>query len=422
MTYRKESIPEILIANGQIIPVDSMAGPLMLEDRMVIYKMTGKVAGPEYIVKASHILLRPEEDTDEAKRAAKSTAEEVLRKVRAGGDFAALASEYSQDPSNAQRGGDLGYFGEFGNFAQPFKDAAFAHKGTGVIPKVVETDFGYHIIRIDEPKDNTQYKVAIIEKEFFVSNESLEEAYREAGQFKASVSNAEDFEKVAEEKGYKVEKQTRIANQAQRVGTIASARSMVLWLYNTAETGDISEVFEMDDNYVVAVMTGIQEKGLARISDVENEITRKVKDQKIGKTIVEKLNKLGSKTFEEIVTGYGQGAVTQEATFTLSSNSISGIGLAPEAVGLAFSMKEGETTKAFESVNGVLIMKIVSKSQAQETEDYSTYVQQLANRRQSRKVVMTDFPYTYFRVMISQDLDNAIKELSGLEDKRYKFF
>jgi peptidyl-prolyl cis-trans isomerase D len=422
MTYRKESLPEILFQNGQPIDADSMAGPLMLDDRMVIYKMTSKVAGPEYVVKASHILLRPEDDSEEAKKASKATAEEVLRKVRAGGDFASLASEYSQDPSNAERGGDLGYFGEFGNFAQPFKDAAFGHKGTGLIPRVVETDFGFHIIRIDEAKDNTQYKVAIIEKEFFISNESLEEAYREAGQFKASVSNTAEFEKQAEEGGFKVEKQTRVTNQTQRVGTITSARSMILWLYNDAETDEVSDVFELDNNYVVAVMTGMQEKGIVRLADVENEITRKVKDQKIGKTVVEKLNKLGNKTFEEIVSGYGDGAVTQEATFTLSSNSISGIGLAPEAVGLAFSLKEGETTKAFESMNGVLIMKMVSKNAAQATEDYSTYIQQLANRRQSRKVVVTDFPYTYYRVMISQDLDNAIKELSGVEDKRYKFF
>lgn len=423
MTYRKESLPEILwTSNGQPLAKDSVAGPLMLDDRMVIYKMTSKLEGPEYVVKASHILLRAEDDSDEAKKAAKSKAEEVLKKLKAGGDFASLAAEYSQDPSNAQNGGDLGYFGEFGNFAQPFKDAAFGHSGTGLIPRVVETDFGYHIIRIDEAKDNTQYKVAIIEKEFFVSNESLEDAYREAGEFQAAVSSTEDFEKLAEEKGYKVEKQTRVTSQAQRVGTLSSARSLVLWLYNDAEVNEVSDILEIDENYVVAVMTGIQEKGLARIADVENEVTRKVKDEKIAKTVMDKLNNIGSKTFEEIVTAYGAGAMTQEATFTLSSNSISGVGLAPDAVGVAFSMKEGETTKAFKSVNGVLIMKLVSKSAAQDTEDYASYMQQLANRRQSRKVVVTDFPLTYFRVMISQDLENAIKELSGLEDKRYKFF
>ncbi len=67
-------------------------------------------------------------------------------------------------------------------------------------------------------------------------------------------------------------------------------------------------------------------------------------------------------------------------------------------------------------------MKMIAKTAAPENSDYNTQLQQLINRRSSRKVVVTDFPLTYFRVMISQDLDNAIKELSGLEDKRYKFF
>ncbi len=422
MTYRLESLPEVLLPNGQPLAVDSIAGPITLGDRMVIYKMTAKSAGPEYVVKASHILIRPEGDSDEDKKAAKTKAEDVLKRVRSGGDFAALAAEFSQDPSNAQRGGDLGYFGEFGNFAQPFKDAAFGHSGTGIIPRVVETDFGFHIIRIDEPKNNTQFKVAIIEKEFFVSNESLEEAYRQAAQFQTSVTNAEEFEKVAEEMGLAVQKQNRIGNQAQRVGGLQKARSLVLWLYNDAEVNDVSDVFEMDNSYVVAVMTGIQEDGVARIADVENEVTLKVRNQKKAAIITEKLKALGNKTFEEMVTEYGKGAMTQEATFTLSSNSITGVGMAPEAVGVAFSLNEGETTAPFEAQSGVLIMKLISKNAAQPTEDYSLYLQQLANQRASRKVVITDFPLTYFRVLISQDLDNAVKELSGLEDKRYKFF
>lgn len=422
MTYRLESLPEYLFANGKPLAEDSTAGPITLADRMVIYKMTSSGPGPEYAVKASHILIRWDDTSDEAKATAKAKAEDVLRKARSGGDFSALAAEYSQDPSNANRGGDLGYFGEFGNFAQPFKDAAFGHSGTGIIPRVVETEFGYHIIRIDEPKSNTQFKVAIIEKEFFVSNESLEAAYKMAAEFQSSVKDAAQFEAVATERGLEVQKQTRVANQAQRIGGIQKARSLVLWLYNEAEVDAISDVFEMDDTYVVATMTGIQEEGLARIADVENEVTMKVRNQKKAKIIADKLAKSGNKTFEEIVAEYGKGASTQEATFTLSSTSITGIGLAPEAVGLAFSLKEGEVTAPFESTNGVLIMKLIKKSEAQPTEDYTMYLQQLANQRASRKMVMTDFPLTYFRVLISQDLDNAVKELSGLEDKRYKFF
>ncbi|MCP4458850.1 MAG: hypothetical protein GY816_12630 [Cytophagales bacterium] len=421
MTYRRESIPEVLINEGEPIEQGTITEPVTLADRMVIYKMSQSGEGPESYVKASHILIKWTADSDEAKATAKSKANDVLKEARSG-DFNALAAEYSEDPSNAQRGGDLGWFGENASFVQPFKDAAFAHKGTGVIPKVVETEFGYHIIKIDEPKDNTQYKVAVIEKEFFVSNETLEEAYREASLFQVSVANADEFVSKSEEVEYDVQSQSRINNNAERIGGLISVRSIVLWLFNDAAVGSVSDVFEFDDKYVIAAMTGEQEDGLARLEDVENEVTVKVRNEKKAEVIKSKLSGLLNQTFEEIVDDYGEGASTAEATLTLSSNSISVVGSAPEAVGVAFSLEEGESTAAFETTNGVILMKLISKNLAQEQDDYNTYLQQLINQRASRKTVVTDFPLTYFRILVSQDLDNAVKELSGLEDKRYKFF
>ncbi|HJR09621.1 MAG TPA: peptidylprolyl isomerase [Pyrinomonadaceae bacterium] len=78
----------------------------------------------------------------------KAKAEEVLAKLRAGGDFAALAKELSADSSNKDKGGDLGWFGR-GMMVKPFEDAAFALK-PGELSGVVETQFGYHIIKLDE--------------------------------------------------------------------------------------------------------------------------------------------------------------------------------------------------------------------------------------------------------------------------------
>jgi len=421
MTYRKEDLPEVLLNNGTPIPQDSVTEAITLDDRMVIYKMSYLGEGPESYVKASHILVKWADDSDEAKAAAKTKANDVLKKAKTG-DFGALATEFSEDQSNAQRGGDLGWFAENGSMVEPFEKAAFGHTGIGVIPNVVETQFGYHIIKIDEPKDNTQYKVAIVEKEFFVSNETLEEAYQEASLFQVSAENAEDFASKAEAAGYDVQSQSRVNSSAERIGGLINGRSIVLWLYNDASEGSVSEVFELDDVYVIAAMTGIQEDGAARLADVENEVTLKVRNEKKAETIKTKLNGLADQTFEEIIEKYGEGATTGEATLTLSSNSISGVGLAPEAVGVAFSLEEGEATGAFETSNGVVVMKMISKNVAQDTEDYNLYLQQLINKRASRKTVITDFPLTYFRILVSQDLDNAIKELSGLEDKRYKFF
>jgi len=103
-------------------------------------------------IRASHILIKPDPngDPNTAKAAAKSKAEELLKKVKEGADFAELAKANSGCPS-AARGGDLGMFGR-GRMVKPFEDAAFALK-PGQASDVVETQFGYHIIKVTEHQD-----------------------------------------------------------------------------------------------------------------------------------------------------------------------------------------------------------------------------------------------------------------------------
>jgi peptidyl-prolyl cis-trans isomerase C len=102
-------------------------------------------------VQASHILVKVEPDaTADAKAEAKKKIEGILKKVKDGGDFAALAKENSDCPS-AANGGDLGMFGR-GQMVKEFEDTAFAMK-PGDVSGIVETQFGYHIIKVTDKKE-----------------------------------------------------------------------------------------------------------------------------------------------------------------------------------------------------------------------------------------------------------------------------
>ncbi len=101
-------------------------------------------------VKASHILIKVDPKDDDAKKAeARQKIEAVQEKLKNGGDFAALAKEYSEGPSGP-KGGDLGYFRR-GQMVKPFEDAAMALQPSEV-SEIIETQFGYHIIKVEDKK------------------------------------------------------------------------------------------------------------------------------------------------------------------------------------------------------------------------------------------------------------------------------
>ncbi len=102
-------------------------------------------------VKARHILIQvPKGATDEEKKKLKEKAEEVLKKVKAGEDFTKLAAEFSDDPGTKSKGGELGFFSK-GSMVPAFEQAAFSLK-PGEVSDLVETEFGFHVIKVDEKK------------------------------------------------------------------------------------------------------------------------------------------------------------------------------------------------------------------------------------------------------------------------------
>ncbi len=104
------------------------------------------------MVKVRHILIRVDKSaSDEEKKKAREKAEDVLKKINAGADFAKLAADFSDDPGSKGKGGELGFFGR-GKMVKPFEDAAFSLK-PGEVSGVVETTFGFHIIKVEEKKE-----------------------------------------------------------------------------------------------------------------------------------------------------------------------------------------------------------------------------------------------------------------------------
>ena len=161
------------------------------ESKAYYDKNTQMFKQPEQI-KASHILVKVDAKADEAKKTeARKKIEAVQQKLKDGGDFADLAKEYSEGPSST-KGGDLGYFGR-GQMVKPFENAALALKPNEV-SDIVETRFGYHIIKVFDIKPEQTLAYADV-KSKIIERMKQEKIEKEAGQYLDKLKKEAKIEK-----------------------------------------------------------------------------------------------------------------------------------------------------------------------------------------------------------------------------------
>ena len=382
-------------------------GPYNANGTMALFKVMDAKEGAQSAVRASHILIRPEGDTPEAKAAAKTKAQEVFDKIKGGADFAQLAAQYGSD-GTASVGGDLGWFTE-GRMVAPFDKAVFGHAGTGLLPNLVETEYGYHIVKVTAPKTKQQYKIGAVERSIEPSETTRDAAYAIADELAGTSGSTEEFrENIAKNKSLVKEEAKDLGKNQILVNNLSNARELVRWTYSKdTEIGDVSPVFEIGDQFVVATLTGKREKGYAKIEDIKEELTATVRNQVKAEQIMEKLK--GKKgTLEQIAASYGPNAMVKPAeNVTLASTSIPGFGVEPVAIGKAFGLKKGGRSEALEGLNGVMIVELTSMNPAPEINDFSNVKEQLRNMRSGS---------------IQSKAFEAIKEKADIKDNRVRFF
>lgn len=405
-TYNVSNLPAQLQANSSNLTEGDVRGAYLENNYYKIYKVSKIAEDTVGTTKASHILFKWEDDTDAAKAKTKKEANAVLRQLQSGADFAELAKEHGTD-GTASRGGDLGWFTEGRKMVKEFDEAVFAAKGKGLINKLVETQFGYHIVKTTEEVSYLTYKVGTIAHEIIASDETRDEAFRKADYFASVTNNFNDFQANAEKDGYATRASGDLFRNDRRIGSLGEARQIVQWVFRDAEEGTISEVFDLDSDYVVAVMTGEEKEGYAALNNVKAQVSLKVKNQLKADQIISEIDsKSGS--LEDIAEEYGSDAnVYSMSDLKISTSTLTSVGLAPEAIGKAFGLNSGERTAAFAVDNGVILLELLNKTTAPEIADYSIFENQVKQRVRGRT---------------SYNIDQAVKDKANISDERYKFY
>ena len=402
--YSISSLPTYLNNQKENLSAGMLIGPFIDGGSYKLVKVVKIGTDTIYNAKASHILIKWDNTTPEAKKTAKDKARKILNEIKGGADFAAKAREFGTD-GTASRGGDLGWFPS-GQMVKPFEKAVFDAKKTGLLADVVETDFGYHIISVTELKNNVSYSVATIEREITPSDETQNEAYRKADNFAGDLSGVDDFNERAKKENLVALDAIDLGTGDRNINNLSDARQVITWLFRDAKIGKVSEVFDLETDYMIAVMTGETEKGFKPFEKVKEEITPAVRNELKGKMIVEKLAAQKG-TLDEIAKVYSDGSVGSSSDLKLNTNNLATAGFDPIAVGRAFSLDNSKRSAPFAGENGVLIIEMQNKTIAPAVGDYTMFKTQTVQNLNNRG---------------GYSITEALKEGAKIEDKRYRFY
>ncbi len=407
----KSNLPEAIKKEmGEEVTIGMVSEPTIVKGVYTMFKVVKEVGQVVDSVKANHILFGTQGKSPEEKLAIETKAKEVLAQAKNGGNFSALAKEYSEDKSNSEKGGELDWFGR-NAMVKPFEDATFGATQTGILPELVETNYGYHIIDVKDLKRTNKYLVASVGRLLEPSQSTRETLYRQAGDL-ASSKNITEYEERTKQYNLLSLQANDVKQNARSLNNIydPSIRQAIRWAFEeNTSIGDISnEVFEVDNQYIVMTLKSRTKKGIQPLSKVYEQVRRKVIEEAKKKEILAKLkDKTG--TLEEIATAFGEQArVLSQPNYTYITTTLNGVGFAPKAVGMAFGMKEGETSKPIVDETGIVIMKVEKYNNAGEVADYAKYKEPLVQDRQ--------------QVFNTNGILRAIKQLTDTEENIDSFY
>jgi len=352
--------------------------------------------------KASHILiswegLRTAQEVTRTKEEAKTLADSIKSVVsNSKSKFAELAKEFSADKSNSEKGGDLGYFTP-GRMVPAFNDYIFNGKVGDL--GVVETQFGYHIIQIEDQKNiQKAVKIATISREIEPSEKTIGDIYAKTSNF-VQAAKSQGFEEAAKEASFTVKPVKGIKELDEFIPEIGQQRSIVRWAFNEDNKEGAIKSFEIPSGYFVTKIVDRKEKGVKSVESASVEVISILRKEKKAELLKAKIK---ASDLESIAVSNGT-TVRSANAVSFKSGSISGAGVEKRVVGTAFGLEEGKVSQPIVGEKGVYVIEVTQKTPAQELASYKG----VANKNSSSIVNGSQRAVT-----------KALKEKAEITDRR----
>jgi peptidyl-prolyl cis-trans isomerase D len=344
--------PEIenVIFNAEL---GKVVGPFQKDGVYSVFKVISTGTDTMRSVKASHIVF-PVAGADSA--AAIKTAQETLAKIRSGETtFEQEASNRNYDATRTT-GGDMGWVRE-DNRAYPKRLIAklvSAGQGSYVI---VPSNRGVHLAKTTSAVSRKSLKVAIVDQSIYPSTKTDGDYYKKAGELLTKVNSEKSFEEVAEELGLTKRVANRITEDARAVPGFSNSNKIAQWLFNAeTEEGTMSDILDLDGNYVVAKVAKVRDAGLPAADVLRTEVEVAVLNKKKAAVLIPKMEKAleSTKTADELAQALNI-KVNQAPAISLNTGSIPYVGQDNKLVGSILGTAPSGNTGVVDGENAVSV-------------------------------------------------------------------
>jgi peptidyl-prolyl cis-trans isomerase D len=318
-------------------------------------------------VKVSHILIKtplPAPGVKEDEKAvadARAKAEDVLKQVKAGGDFAKLAEKYSDDPGSAKSGGDLGWIGR-GRTVPEFEKAAFS-LGKGQTSDLVKSSYGFHIIRVEDKQEAHLKTLAEVKNEIEekVKQEKAARATEAAANALLSQARTEGLDAAAAAKG-QTPITTDFFSRTDALPGLAANPQFMDAVFNEAEKAPPDEV-QIPQGYVVFQLLGIKPPATPTFEEVRAKVESEFKNERAGFLLHQKTQELSDrakaghdlkKTAQEL------GATVKTSDLVLPDGQVPDIGSMTSASAI-FSLNPGDISGPITANGNGVVAQLLEK-------------------------------------------------------------
>lgn len=322
-------------------------------------------------VRASHILIAYEgamrSEQTRSKDVAKSLADSLLAEVKKRpAKLSELASSFSDDGSAAMNKGDLDWFVQ-GQMVPQFNDFVFDNK-VGTVG-MVETDFGFHIIEVTGKKDpKRKVRLATITYQVTPSTKTYQETFAKASKFATENKSENQFNEAIENQGLTKRLAPALRASSSRLPGIEYPRPIVRWAFDEkTSVGDVSNIFELDEMFVIALLTKKMDKGIPALSEIKEQLEPLVLNRKKGEMIIENMGKLGNDL--TAIASHYNAEIQNASDLTMESRMLPGFGQENKVLGKLFAVGAGGQV-AVAGNNAAFFVKVNSIEKAAETTQF----------------------------------------------------